>query len=284
MSSEIDIPNNVKPSYKSGYARSASESASPGLWKNLIYASSPSLGVSGEQLFDLSGFGNHGVLVNKDPAADWVVDEQGYMLDYQKSGSGYVDFGTKQILNTAEPFSVSWWMKPATFTGNDTHVCNLNSTSTNFSAFLFNSGTYGDLSFGGSSLPGNPRLTFPGTVAGTLWHVVLAFNGGSLSLEADWSAYVNGKEVTVNTGNNFGPTPANNWIGSNGTHSRIFDGTIGDFLLHSRELTASDAAELYRLVQGGIFKKKTLQVPFSFEAPLATGNPWYYNLQQQVVS
>ena len=79
-----------KPSYATGYARNASESANPNLWKGLVGAWMPSFGVTGKYLYDLSqrdiegryalGDGN---VYNFDPAISWVVSnsKQGINLN-----------------------------------------------------------------------------------------------------------------------------------------------------------------------------------------------------------
>ena len=72
----------LKPSYASGYAKNASQSAHPNLWDGLVGAWMPSLGVTGETLRDVSGNGNHGTLTNMDAASDWVGTSKGLALDY----------------------------------------------------------------------------------------------------------------------------------------------------------------------------------------------------------
>ena len=70
------------PSYASGYAKSASESAHPNLWDGLVGAWMPSLGVTGDTLRDVSGNENHGTLTNMDPATDWVTTSKVLALDF----------------------------------------------------------------------------------------------------------------------------------------------------------------------------------------------------------
>ena len=71
-----------KPSYATGYARNASESANPNLWKGLVGAWMPSFGVTGGTLKDVSGNGNDGTLTNMDAATDWVATSKGLALDF----------------------------------------------------------------------------------------------------------------------------------------------------------------------------------------------------------
>ena len=82
--------SHIKPSFKTGYARNASESANPNLWKGLVGAWMPSFGVTGKYLYDLSqrdiegryALGN-GNVWNFDPAISWVVSnsKQGINLN-----------------------------------------------------------------------------------------------------------------------------------------------------------------------------------------------------------
>jgi len=60
----------MRLSYKAGYARNASESANPGLWKDLVGAWVPALGRTGGELRDVLGL-RTGVFTNLS-ASDWV--------------------------------------------------------------------------------------------------------------------------------------------------------------------------------------------------------------------
>ncbi len=80
----------IKPSFSTGYAKNASESANPNLWKGLVGAWMPSFGVTGKYLYDLSqrdiegryALGN-GNVWNFDSATSWVVSnsKQGINLN-----------------------------------------------------------------------------------------------------------------------------------------------------------------------------------------------------------
>ena len=70
----------LKPSYATGYAKNASQSAHPNPWDGLVGAWMPSLGVTGETLRDVSGNGNDGTLTDMDAASDWVATSKGLAL------------------------------------------------------------------------------------------------------------------------------------------------------------------------------------------------------------
>ena len=84
----------LKPSYATGYAKNASQSAHPNLWDGLVGAWMPSFGVTGETLRDVSGNGNHGTLTNMDAASDWVTTPKGLALDFD---------GVNDYVNTNSP-------------------------------------------------------------------------------------------------------------------------------------------------------------------------------------
>ena len=60
----------IKPSFSTGYAKNASESANPNLWKGLVGAWMPSFGVTGNTLKDVSGNGNDAQIVRSN-APSW---------------------------------------------------------------------------------------------------------------------------------------------------------------------------------------------------------------------
>ena len=84
----------LKPSYATGYAKNASQSAHPNLWDGLVGAWMPSLGVTGDTLRDVSGNGNHGTLTNMDASSDWVATSKGLALDFD---------GVNDYVNTNSP-------------------------------------------------------------------------------------------------------------------------------------------------------------------------------------
>jgi len=110
----VRVKHNEKPSYKSGYAKSADESASPHLWNGLVGAWMPSLGITGETLRDVSGNGNHGTLTGMDAATDWVATSKGLALDFDGSND-YVDVGlqVQDKLIMSQQASFAMWVKPS---------------------------------------------------------------------------------------------------------------------------------------------------------------------------
>lgn len=112
----IKVKHNEEPSYKAGYAKNADESENPHLWKGLVGAWMPSLGVTGDTLRDVSGNGNDGTLTNMDAASDWVATSKGWALDFDGSGE-HVNCG--DILNEEidNSLTMTCFCKPAVFGG-----------------------------------------------------------------------------------------------------------------------------------------------------------------------
>jgi hypothetical protein len=88
------IPRRAEPSWATGFARTASDALHPELWDGLVGAWSPGLGPTGAALYDVSGNGKDGSLLNMDPAAAWVVDRLGYSIQFA---------GVNQVVSLGEP-------------------------------------------------------------------------------------------------------------------------------------------------------------------------------------
>jgi len=107
----LPTASNVRPSYKSGFARSAAESANPGLWDGLAGSWCPAVGNTGiTTLRDLSGWDNHGTLTGSMTGADWVQSQHGQALDLD-GVDDHIALGATDRLSfgdstTDEPFSI----------------------------------------------------------------------------------------------------------------------------------------------------------------------------------
>lgn len=98
----------VNPSFKQGYARSASQSANPHLWRGLVGAWVPELGVTGNTIHDVSGRRNPAT----NNGAAWTP-LQGWTLDYE-GGTDNITIPISNTLNFSDgtndsPFSVCYW-------------------------------------------------------------------------------------------------------------------------------------------------------------------------------
>jgi hypothetical protein len=117
---QIRSAKKSQPSYRTGYAKSASESAHPELWDGLVGAWMPSFGSTGGTLRDVSGNRNHGTLTGMDSATDWVASEKGLALDFDGTDD-YVQ--TSDITLSAPQFTISSWVKFDSTSGTPTIAC-----------------------------------------------------------------------------------------------------------------------------------------------------------------
>jgi hypothetical protein len=79
------LASSIRPSYHQGFARNAGESKYPNLWRGLVGAWVPALGVTGGILFDQSPYKRHGTLTNMDASTDWLIGKYGYTLDFDNT-------------------------------------------------------------------------------------------------------------------------------------------------------------------------------------------------------
>ena len=193
---------------------------------------------TGNLLHDLSGNRNHGTLTLMVPSDDWIAGNDGFALDLD-GGNDSIEFGTNEIIDISQPFTVVFKINPDDFSTANTIVV-LNSTI-NFVCFISPGGNFSEITFGGNGLSANPRVDFPGTIIGNWWHFIAVFNGGALNVESDWTIYINGVSVTVNSGGNLSGVPSINTFGGD----RNYNGQVSLFMLYNRELSANDAMSLY---------------------------------------
>lgn len=101
---------------ETGYARNASESAYPNLWRGLVGWWCPSINPrGGNRLFDLSPFQNHGTLTNM-ANDDWVVSGGQGALDFD-GVNDFVNLGYKPIFDLAVTKTVAIWVFARAFDG-----------------------------------------------------------------------------------------------------------------------------------------------------------------------
>jgi hypothetical protein len=90
-------------------AHNASEAAYPHLWRGLVGAWVPSLGVTGGTLRDASGRGYHGTLTNMDAATDWQTSGGG-SLDFDGTND-YAPCGKRINASLANHLTLAMWAR-----------------------------------------------------------------------------------------------------------------------------------------------------------------------------
>lgn len=98
------------PSFRQGMARSAVEAEHPELWQGLRALWVPGAGVTGNTLYDLSGFRNNGTLTSVTAATAWV-NKIGYR-GLEPTTSGYVTTTFTPVI-AGQPVSMCLWFSLA---------------------------------------------------------------------------------------------------------------------------------------------------------------------------
>lgn len=254
--------NLIKPSFSTGYAKNASESANPNLWKGLVGAWMPSFGVTGNVLKDVSGNGNDGTLTNMDPATDWVATSKGLALDFDGVDDYVTIKGSNSLNVLTGAFSWSAWVFP-TFLSNYEMI---------FSQQEF----YAYLSFLNSTIAfdSQPTLFRGGFVTQNEWHHVVGTRGNGMM-----QIFLNGVEVASRADTQEEINSNRFAIGRYETGSaHYFHGKIAQVLFHNRALSPSEIKQLY-LNPSAPFLRKQQTVGISTAQAF---NPYWANQATQL--
>lgn len=278
--------NLIKPSFSTGYAKNASESANPNLWKGLVGAWMPSFGVTGETLKDVSGNGNDGTLTNMDAASDWVATSKGLALDFDgvndyvrcENSSSALDFNVKDGCSFIVDFTADNVSGGTSFTSNNPKFFlaksdNNQVTRANYLVRLL--GQKIEFTYCHAFNSYNGFYTTGSFVnVGKRCFAVVIHDGTSVRM------FLNGREVGVTTyvgssANNSFTGKADVWIGTQFGSQRFFDGRIHNLAVYNRALSPTEIKQLY-LNPSAPFERKQQTVGISTAAvvPSANFNPF----------
>jgi hypothetical protein len=231
------------------------DSAYPELWDGCVGAWAPCLGPSGGNLFDWSGFNNHGVLTGFNLATGWQASQGRYSLLHSSS---YVKVANPRVLALSDLTLSAWIYPTSTGTGAFRSVVSkkalpdsagpanfwlgLNNTNNTFAFYHFRPNE-SDAVFTTYQVPVN-----------TWTHVAATVRGVSLVL------YANGMAVTSAT-MNFAPLPDTNNLsigkyGNSIIEPQYFVGNIDDVIIYNRAISATKMLSLYQIGRGGIYQPR----------------------------
>ena len=264
-----------KPSYATGYAKNASESASPNLWKGLVGAWMPSFGVTGETLKDVSGNGNDGTLTNMNPASDWVGTSKGQGLEF-----GYLTNESIQVdsssLSSSEGSFFCWYKRTSAMANQRDAMLFTGFTSSSIRNFLSVTSWF--------TANGQPVVLPSFNVSGpTRWVVgPPVYLNEWMHFGYDWSdgkpmrLWVNGRFYGQTSGlfvdyGNYSSVK----IGNYSSLSLSASGVIADAFSYNRALSPTEIKQLY-LNPAAPFDRKQQTVGLSTAAvvPSANFNPF----------
>jgi hypothetical protein len=279
----------LKPSYATGYAKNASQSAHPNLWDGLVGAWMPSLGVTGETLRDVSGRENH---------ADYTTaygDKASWEASNLRSGSWNVSDVANRSWKTADgddlgttSATASFWVyvrslrsgtesgfieKKADPLGVDSYL-NVNFHVYVYNGYLlarFSSATNANhVLIGDQSTNGGSNTPFP---LNQWLHIAVTYdeNSGTAKLyrNAKNVVTVNGSPAPLKTGDGYTMINAINPI-----NRFSLDGLMNSMLVHNRVLSPQEIKHLYVDSLAPFRKKQRVSVAVpAAVAPSATYHP-----------
>jgi hypothetical protein len=279
---------NIVPSYHQGFARTAGESEFPDLWEGLAGAWFPTLGITGNNLFDAGSKKNHGVLSTF--AGDkpiWEVSSRGRVLYFGGiAETSYVDIGDRDSLDIENDITIAAWVYPESFATryktiiSKEYLSGLNKYIFQFS-LVQNTGAL--FYFSRNLANGTNALTSTDVVALNTWaHVAFTIRNNVLTF------YINGvpdSGGTQSASTSRDALPGGGcWIGKNlenpSASPQYYNGLISSVMVYNRALAFSEIQQNY-LFPDALFQPKSMLKGL---VPSAIGNPWYYYEQQRRAS
>ena len=216
------------------YASRASEARYPQLWQGRVFGVCPSVqGPAGVNLYDTTGGGKHGTLVNMSAASDWLRSAGQYALNF--AGTRRVST-SRPLISGTQGFTLSAWVYP---TGTTTYrtVC----------------GNYGVGNTTGVQITIWPAAGSVPANAPTLYYGVTAISATTGATANQWNhvaatrsgnavtIFLNGVQVGSGT-NSASVGAAQNWAIGQGPDntSEPMIGHIDDHAVYNRVLTAGE--------------------------------------------
>lgn len=257
----------ARPSYANNFARSAGESANPNLWRGLVGAWVPGLGVTGSTVQDVSGYGNHGTFSANSPR--WIQSINGPAVDFDGvdesialGNSGPWDFTSEDfsaIIRLKYDTSSSGWVLGHGRTSNGGWNVDVDANRLSLK-------TYQSAAF---------QVTNTNILSADVWYHAAFVRTG-----ADVAIYINGSSNIFSAGTHIDPDSysANFNIGAFTISTLLeYEGDIDLVEIYKRALTRSEICQLYvdPLAPFRLRRRITYSVPAA-----AAGNPWYQYQQQ----
>ncbi len=245
MASILGSWRGVRPSYKGGYARSASESIAPQQWRGLVAAYCASLGPTGLTPRDVSGHGHHGVLFGPFlPSEIWAREPGGLNMGmtFHYPGNAFRRIIAGSGSGSSVPFpafvdkTYSMWVRSE----DNAAIRTLLTFGVDSPAFRLGVG----------------KIDIKGNLAGNTvvtegeWNHLAATSGPSGSV-----AYMNGQPDGTGSRNTQSATSLQiGW--SSGVGVNQLTGAMEDIRIYNRELSAAEIREIYELGPAGMFIQK----------------------------
>ncbi len=234
----------INPSYHQNFARYAGESKRPNLWRGLVGAWKPSLGITGiTTLRDVSGFANHGTMQGSMSIEDWVIGGNprlpGYALDFEGTDD-FVEISSVPDIS-GDKLTMMAWVKAGEASADGFNgIVGGNTSGTEQIMIGQWSGT-SDLWLEVETDVGNFFLHSAGALSTTEFkHVAMVYDGSNIM------AYVNGIFIdqAAASGNLLAWDVIYPSIGR-GSVGDFFSGQIDDSRIYKRVILPAEMLDIY---------------------------------------
>jgi Concanavalin A-like lectin/glucanases superfamily len=230
----------IRPSWGTGFAMSAIQSRAPWQWKGLVASYAPFLGIQGQKLYDLSGYGNHGFFTE----AAWGVSRFGTAKSFN-GVDNHVELSDSPLLSPgAGGFTISAWVYPTVVDSTSRWIWGDYSLSLNALVMMrIDSNNQFQAFFRDEAVNTVTPYAATTVVANTGYYLAAVRDGPSVKI------YVNGVEdgsgsnaslVTVTVDDGTHP-----FIGSHPSGGSVWSGLLDDIRIYNRALSADEVREIH---------------------------------------
>ena len=250
------------PSYTQGFARCRADSAHPRRWEALAGAWMPPLGVTGDTLVDVSGYGNHGTLTN---GPTWEAEAPGWAMNCVAASSTYVAVPDSPYINIQANQSYSFAVRFRTSQASDKRIfAKRDSASPSAGYFAFvKSSTGGTFTINFDVGSANAKLIGNTQVNDGEWHTAVARVQGE-----EGELWIDGALDVADSDPNFAAgcvSTTEMRIGAGTALLNYFNGDFAGLAIWKRALSAEEATNPFALFQPR--RKMTYMIP-------AVGGPY----------
>lgn len=270
--------NLIKPSFSTGYAKNASDSANPELFRDLKLCWSASLGVTGEKLQTAIG-STTGSLSGGTANEMWKIRRGKLCLDFDGVNDEALIEGSENYkLGNKFTMSVWWRTDQTSFNIQDPLITSANYFQTGDGAFVFRptSSTniqFASFGYGASNLEYLSTCTVPNIGLG--WHhTILYCDGNTLRVQHD------GKQLssTISHTKEINDLQTGLRLSDDHNNDKI-DGSIAETSFWARELTQAERIKLWKSGAGSWLQRKQQTVGISTAQAF---NPYWANQATQL--
>lgn len=230
---------NYLPNVRQGFARCAAESEHPALWRGLVRAFAPAMGIAGPLLFDLSGHNKHAAITGGSTA--WRGSPVGPAAYFFPATTGYYTAPSQTAADTLYRGSVFVLLRLDDLAVSQILVDNCHSSSNAWYLSVYTDGRIQWRQYTTDTY----RLTTSSISAGEWYSVIATWN----TRQSRYAIYVNGMSKGLET-TRLVPYATNYGVYSlgsraDGTTTRYTRGAIALNAVWSRELTQTEVLLLH---------------------------------------